>query len=261
MHLLHRGGRDGAVDDRNADVLQTVSAYGCRLIEGPRLHRVAIVEHDLAARGLEGSELLLGWLTAGNPARNGLGGIWKTGKRVEQRRHLGKPSTSKPSALEPADNVRIPPHHAPHEIGAEVLDHRQNRSLIDAEVIDVEPAERRIYRTRLLLASRGERGIEGIEEAVSREEVISVRGAHREQRGDRELGRTRRRAAHGRRAERAVVALVAERRAAGGVRMELAAAAGEREGLVRGAVACGQSPEVAGVADPGARVRDRVRAL
>src|SRR6266550_4886747 len=121
MHLLHRGGRGGAVDDRNADVLQTVSAYRCRLIEGPRLHRVAIVDHDLAARGLEGSELLLGWLTAGNPARHGLGGIWKTGKRVEQRRHLGKPSASKPGALESPNDVRIGPHHAPHEIGAEVL--------------------------------------------------------------------------------------------------------------------------------------------
>src|SRR5213592_1377926 len=174
MHLLHRGGRDGAVDDRNADVLQTVSAYGCRLIEGPRLHRVAIVEHDLAARGLEGSELLLGWLTAGNPARNGLGGIWKTGKRVEQRRHLGKPSTSKPSALEPADNVRIPPHHAPHEIRAEVLEHRQNRPLIDAEIIDVEPAERRVHAADFLLAGGGERGIEGVEEAVGREQMIAV---------------------------------------------------------------------------------------
>src|SRR5216117_3337618 len=217
MHLLHCGGRDGAVDDRNADVLQTISAYGCRLIEGPRLHRVAIVEHDLAARGLEGSELLLGWLTAGNPARHGLGGIWKTGKRVEQRRHLGKPSASEPSSLEPADNVRIPPHHAPHQIGAEVLDHRQNRSLIDAEVIDVEPAERRIYRTRLLLASRGERGIEGVEEAVGREKMIAVRGAHREQRRNRKLGRKWHSTADGGGADRAIVALVAEGDAAGRV--------------------------------------------
>src|SRR3954470_18048078 len=83
---------------------------------------------------------------------------------------LRKPSTRKPSSLEPADNVGIPAHHAPHEIGAKVLDHRENRALIDAEVIDVEPAERRIHSPDVLLPGGGERGIEGVEEAVGREE-------------------------------------------------------------------------------------------
>src|SRR6266576_4426811 len=124
MHLLHRLGRNGTMHDRKTDVLEPSGTHGRGLVERTLLHRIAIVDHDLAARGLEGFELLLGWLTAGNPSRHGLGGIWKTGKRVEQRRHLGKPSTSKPSALESSNDVRIRPHHAPHVIGAEVLHHR-----------------------------------------------------------------------------------------------------------------------------------------
>src|SRR5438876_11949778 len=97
---------------------------------------------------------------------------------------LRQPSTSKPSSLQSADNVGIPPNHAPHEIGAVVLDHRQNRPLIDAEVVDVEPAERRIDGAGLLLASGGERGIEGVEEAERREQLVAVGRAHREQCGN-----------------------------------------------------------------------------
>src|SRR5712691_7518379 len=88
---------------------------------------------------------------------------------------LRQPSTSEPSSLESPNNVGIPPHHAPHEIGAVVLDHRQNRPLIDAEVVDVEPAERRIDGAGLLLAGGGERGIEGVEEAVGRKKMVAVR--------------------------------------------------------------------------------------
>src|SRR5437867_10482530 len=215
MHLFHCVGRDGPVHDRDADVFEPSSPRGRWLVERAWLHGIAIVEHDLPTGGLEGSELLLGWLTAGNPARHRLGGIWKTGNRVEQRRHLGKPSTSKPGALESSNDVRIRPHHAPHEISPEVLDHRQNRSLIDAEVIDVEPAKIRIHAAYLLLAGGGECGIEGVEEAVGREKMIAVRGAHREQRRNRKLGCKWHSTADGGRADRAIVALVAEGDAAG----------------------------------------------
>src|SRR5437899_9802735 len=45
-------------------------------------------------------------------------------------------------------------------------------------------------RTGRLLAGDGERGIEGVEEAVRREQLVAVGRAHREQCGNRELGRT-----------------------------------------------------------------------
>src|SRR6266576_6705457 len=87
---------------------------------------------------------------------------------------LRQPSTSEPSSLESPNDVWICAHHAPHEIGAVVLDHRQNRSLIDAEVIDVEPAERRIDDAGFLLARCGEGGVERIEKAVGRDQVVAV---------------------------------------------------------------------------------------
>src|SRR5467141_2726087 len=101
MHLLHRLGRDRAMDDREADVFQTRRAYDRRLIEGAWLHRVTIVEHDLAAGCLEGCELLLGRLTACDPARHGLGGIGETGEGREQRRHYGSHPPVKPARLSP----------------------------------------------------------------------------------------------------------------------------------------------------------------
>src|SRR6266849_1102063 len=174
---------------------------------------------------------------------------------------LRQPSTSEPSLLEPTNDVSIPAHHAPYEIGAVVLDHRQNRPLIDAEVVDIEPAERRIDGAGLLLAGGGERGIEGVEEAVRREQLGAVRRAHREQRGDSDLGREWHGAADGGRADGAVVALVAERRAAGVVGMELAAGAPDRERLVGRSVTRRESPDIRGVAAPSAGIRDGVPSL
>src|SRR3989442_2082986 len=130
-------------------------------------------------------------------------------------RTLRQPAAAESRALESLNDVRIAAHHPPHQSGSIVLDHRENRSLIDAEIIDVEPTE---------WAGRGERGIERVEEAVGREQLGAVDPAHREERWDRVLGRERDGAAHSRRADRAVVALIAERRAARPVGMELSAA-------------------------------------
>src|SRR5205085_12458682 len=76
-----------------------------------------------------------------------------------------------------------------------------------------------------------------------------------------ELGRERDRAAGGGGAERAVVAFVAERRATREISVELAAVAAEREGLICGAVARSEAPDVAAVSQPAAPIGDRVRAL
>src|SRR5206468_9515551 len=88
-----------------------------------------------------------------------------------RRTALWQPAAGKSCPLQTANDVRVGAHHAPHEIGPEVLHHRQNRSLIDAEVVDVEPAERRVHGPGLLLAGGREGGIEGVEEAVGREKM------------------------------------------------------------------------------------------
>src|SRR5207302_6691178 len=113
----------------------------------------------------------------------------------------------------------------------------------------------------LLLAGGREGGIEGVEEAVGREQMVAVRRPQREQRGNRELGRERHRATDARGADGAVVPLVAECDTAGGVGVELATSAGQCERLVRRAVAGAEAPDVSVVAAPTARVRDRVGAL
>src|SRR5882672_8163488 len=101
MHPLHGIGRDGAMDDRYTEVLQSRGAHGGRLVERPGLHRVTIVEHDLTSGCLEGFELLLGRLTACDPARHGLGGVGETGEGREQRRHYGSHPPVKPARLSP----------------------------------------------------------------------------------------------------------------------------------------------------------------
>jgi len=83
MHLLHCVWCYGRMDDRKADVFQAGGTHGRWLVERAWLHGIAIVEDDLAACGLERLDLLLGWLTAGNPARHRLGGIGKTGESRE----------------------------------------------------------------------------------------------------------------------------------------------------------------------------------
>jgi len=83
MHLLHRGGRDGPMDDRKADVFQAGGTHGRGLVERAWLHGIAIVEDDLAACGLERLDLLLGRLAACNPSGHWLGGVGETGESRE----------------------------------------------------------------------------------------------------------------------------------------------------------------------------------
>ncbi len=83
VHLPHRFQRDGAMNNGKIDVLEAGCSYDGGLVERAWLHGIAIVEDDLAACGLERLDLLLGWLTAGNPARHRLGGIGKTGESRE----------------------------------------------------------------------------------------------------------------------------------------------------------------------------------
>src|SRR5689334_18221087 len=53
----------------------------------------------------------------------------------------GEPTTREAGLLEAATQVRVLAHHAPDQRATVVLDHRQDRALIDAEVIAGDPAE------------------------------------------------------------------------------------------------------------------------
>src|SRR2546422_1048387 len=101
MHLLHCVCCYGPMDDRKADVFQAGCTHGRGLVERTRLHGIAIVEDDLAAGCLERLDLLLGRLTARDPARHRLGGIGETREGREQVRHYGSQPPVNPARWSP----------------------------------------------------------------------------------------------------------------------------------------------------------------
>src|ERR1051326_509372 len=191
------------------------------------------------------SESLASWDT---PRNRGEPGLWQ-------------PAAGEASLLESRDNVGVGPHNAPDEAGAVVFDHGEDGTLVDAQVIHVEPAEGGVHRARFLLPAECEGRIEGVEEAVLPEQLAAVGLPHREQRRDRVRGGEWHGAANRCRADRAVVALVAERGTAGVIGVELADLAADRQRFIGRAVAGGQAPDVGAVAAPMPRIRDRVAAL
>src|SRR5439155_23451594 len=163
-----------------------------------------------------------------------------------------EPPSREPRPAQPPHDVRIRLHDAPHQPGAVVLDHRDDRSLVYPQVIDVEPAGRAALRKRR---------IERVAEAVGGEQAGAVGLAHGPERGDGDLGRERDRAARRGGRERAVVGGLGERRPARPVAAELALAPAERARYVARAVGGGESPDTTAVAGPAARVRRGVRLL
>src|SRR6266511_3230327 len=79
-----------------------------------------------------------------------------------------QPPAREPRPLQPPYHVRIPPHHAPHQPAPVVLDHRHDRSFVDAEVVDVEPADPGDHAAVLELFAAAQGRVEGVEEAVRR---------------------------------------------------------------------------------------------
>ena len=65
-----------------------------------------------------------------------------TPARTVRRRgsHAAEPAAGKARPLEPAAEMRIAAHHLPDEAAAVILDHRQDRALVDAEIVGVVPA-------------------------------------------------------------------------------------------------------------------------
>src|SRR5213592_3538782 len=79
-----------------------------------------------------------------------------------------EPTARESHPLEASDDVLIVLHRAPDQPAAVVLDHGEDRSLVDAEVVAVEPAEDGIDDAPLHGHRRGERWVEGVAEAVGR---------------------------------------------------------------------------------------------
>src|SRR6185312_1982238 len=96
-----------------------------------------------------------------------------------------EPAAAETGTLQAANDVRVGFHHVPDESAAVVLDHDQDGALVDAEIVDVEPAERGVDGAGLLLALRGEGRIEGVDEAVGLVQLVAVDLAHLQQRRNR----------------------------------------------------------------------------
>src|SRR3954466_2781971 len=102
----------------------------------------------------------------------------------------GQPSAREAGATETARDVRVGAQEAPDEISAMVLDHEEDWSLVDAEIVEVEPAEPRCDPPlRDAQGGIGEAGVECVDEAVPSKQRIAVLAAHRHERRDRDLRR------------------------------------------------------------------------
>src|SRR5262249_17909794 len=98
-----------------------------------------------------------------------------------------QPAARKPGALQAADDVLVLPHGLPDEAAPVVLDHGEDRPLIDPQVVDIEPTEIRVDLAARHPLARSEGGIEGVEKAVFRVEMVAVAAAHFAERREREL--------------------------------------------------------------------------
>src|SRR3546814_1803726 len=62
---------------------------------------------------------------------------------------LIQPAAGEPDAPQSADDMRVFPHHLPHQSAAIILHHREDRSLIDAEIVVRDPTVEDRKSTRL----------------------------------------------------------------------------------------------------------------
>src|SRR5580704_12257023 len=167
-----------------------------------------------------------------------------------------QPAALEAGALETPPDVLIIPHDAPDEVAAVVLEHGENRPLVDAEIVLIEPARRgRSWRA----AAHGE--IEGIAKAVGRVDGVTEAPAHLECHGDDDLRGERQRADGRGRRDGAIIERVVDADAPGGVAVEAARLVIARlRGLAR-TLAGRESPEVFAIPLPVPGILDRVALL
>src|SRR3954468_5927631 len=182
----------------------------------------------------------------------------------ESQRETGslQPTTRKSGALEAELYVWALLHEPPDETSAVVLDHADDRPLIDAEVVRIEPRDA-VDDAALGNAGAGVtiRRIEGVEKAVLPEQRIAVAAAQLLEGRHHDLGSKGHRGADSRRRDGAIVAHLVGRRAARRVGVKLPRAVVDDECRVHWTVGRSEAPDVRAVIAKLARIIDRVDAL
>src|SRR5579859_647253 len=77
-----------------------------------------------------------------------------------------QPTAREAGALETIPQVAAGAHDSPYEIAPVVLGHREDRTLVDANVVRIDPAWRGLWALRLVRGLKAD--VESVEEAVSR---------------------------------------------------------------------------------------------
>jgi hypothetical protein len=203
--------------------------------------------------------------------RVGGGGGWGVGDtripprqpptRYHRRHDRIEPAALEPGALEAEADVLVALHDVPDQLGAVVLDHRDDRALVDAEIVAGDPADTAnaaaVPQRHVVVEAR----IERIEEAVLAVDVRAVALVHFLRRGDHDLRRERQRGDGRVRRDRAVVEGFDAAHAARRVGAELPQLAAITQLVITRPVARGEAPDVRPVTDPVEGIADRVRAL
>src|SRR5690349_8559848 len=174
---------------------------------------------------------------------------------------LFQPPARKTGALQAATNVRILAHDPPDEIVAIVFDHRDDRALVDADIVAGDPAEARHEMAALERYVVGKARVERVEESVRRIDLRTELIVHVLDRRYDDFRSERQRSGSGRRRDGAVVERIGESRAACRVVAERARLASVILLRRRWSVARGQSPDVFAVELPAHRIGDRICAL
>src|SRR5690554_4996413 len=173
-----------------------------------------------------------------------------------------EPSAGEAGATEAGDDVGALAHLLPDHPGAVVLDHADDGSLVDPQVIDVEPPlARHDGPLQVRNVGEGEGRVEGVAEAVLTVEVVAVALAHGLEGGDRHLWSEGNGPAHRGRGDGAVVADVARARPSGPVGVEPPHLAVDLPLDARGAIAGGEAPYILTVILPPLRVVNGISAL
>src|SRR5258707_2854883 len=91
---------------------------------------------------------------------------------------LREPAARETGPLQATDDVPIAAHRLPDEAATVVFDHGGDRSFIDPEVVDVEPALSRVDVSARHSTARAQSGIEGVKEAIFCIEQGTIAAAH-----------------------------------------------------------------------------------
>src|SRR5262245_34453377 len=102
----------------------------------------------------------------------------------------GKPSAREPGTTHPQDDAAIPLQEIPNHSTSPILGHREDRPLVDSEIVGIEPGQPLDDATVVERRSaRPKGGIERVDESIPAEQRRAVSRSHRDERRDDDLGR------------------------------------------------------------------------